>query len=969
MIRLFVLILLSISFPVSFLMAQISSSWETLLNGSGDFGDRFICLVTDANNNIYAAGSTVNPNTDRDFLIVKYNAQAQVLWRKVFSAPGSGPDEAKKILLHPNGNIVITGYGNNRSVGNDYWTLMLNPSGDTLWTRLYNSPTTNLYDEPNGMVIDGQGNIIITGESDQDPSPTLNNDFLTIKYNSSGSLLWAVRYNAAANDNDRAVAVATDATNNIYITGRSFNGNDDDYVTIKYSADGVQQWLNTFNNGGTDRPVDIGIDNAARIYVTGRSSNGTDDDYRTIQYSASGTQLFSVLYDVAGQDRPVDMVVLPAGGCIITGRCDGNPAAGINYDIHTIAYTAAGVRSWTGIYAGTAGNDDVPVSMSLTSDGKALVTGYTDQDNTTAVSNDLVLLQYSATGTNLITQTYNGSAGKDEEGAAVALCPNGNIAVGGFSSDATSQFDGLLLIYNGNTAPLTKNIWNGVGDNGENIRSLTTDASGNVYFCGYSVRRDNNRDFYFGKLNSFGSLQWSRDTTGSLFGSDEEANSIALDAANNVIVSGFLKNSGTSSDIYVEKYTNQGSRIWSYSYDNPINESDRALDMVLDNTGNIYLCGRTDTDPSWQVNEDLLILKLSSSGSLVWTATYPSPTLLDRAQFVRLNNANELLVAGILQNGTNNNIIIIKYNNAGVQQWVKVLDFRGANEKLNDFLMDNVGNLYLTGQSQLSSGSVDYDAFVCKINPSGQQEWVKYAGVAGNGLDEGIALALAPDNTIWVTGNQDTDAGVNENLDVFLMHYDAAGNALLTNPILYQTPNSDEADDLVLISNNEPCIAAHTNTAVAGDIDFSMRLLILNNNNLTMAYQRSISDTIDVANLLLWNSSLNTLYAGGSSWTLSGQRDALIGKYLRIPLSTRDLSTLNLSVFPNPSSDFILIRGPLDASTQLTVLDQEGRLIYQEKLNPGILNKKLNSASWARGVYMLRMENKNATATLQIIKN
>ena len=136
-----------------------------------------------------------------------------------------------------------------------------------------------------------------------------------------------------------------------------------------------------------------------------------------------------------------------------------------------------------------------------------------------------------------------------------------------------------------------------------------------------------------------------------------------------------------------------------------------------------------------------------------------------------------------------------------------------------------------------------------------------------------------------------------------------------------------------------------------------------------MAYQRSISDTIDVANLLLWNSSLNTLYAGGSSWALSGQRDALIGKYLRIPLSTRDLSTLNLSVFPNPSSDFILIRGPLDASTQLTVLDQEGRLIYQEKLNPGILNKKLNSASWARGVYMLRMENKNATATLQIIKN
>jgi uncharacterized delta-60 repeat protein len=968
MFRFVVFLTALVLLPISFLFSQITSNWESLLNGQGDFGDRLNTVVTDVNNNIYAAGYTVNPNTDRDFLIIKYNAQAQVQWRKVFSAPGNGPDEAKKILLHPNGNIVVSGYGNNKSVGNDFWTMMLNSSGDTLWTRLYNSPATNLYDEPNGMTIDGLGNIIITGESDQDPTPFLNNDFLTVKYNSTGSLLWAVRFNATANNNDRSVAVTTDATNSIYITGRSFNGNDDDYVTIKYNADGVQQWLRAFNNGGTDRPVAIGTDNAGRVYVTGRSSNGTDDDYRTLQYNSTGSLLFNSFYDFVGQDRPVDMVVLPAGGCIVTGRSDANPTVGINYDIHTVALSATGVRSWVGTYAGAAANDDIPVSIALAADGNVSVAGFTDRDNTIAISNDLVLLQYSSTGTNLITQTFNGTANKDDEGDGVTISSNGNIVVAGFTSEANAQRNALLLVYNGNNNAIAQNIWSGAGDNGENIRQLTTDANGNVFFCGYSVRQDNNRDFYFGKLNSSGALDWSRDTTGSLFGSDEEANAIALDVSGNVIVSGYLKNSGTSSDIYVEKFSNTGSRIWNYRYDSPINESDRSADMVLDNSGNIYLCGKTDVDPSWQVNDDILILKISSTGTILWTAAYSATSLLDKAQFVRLNSTGEVIVAGVLQNGTNDNVIVIKYNNAGVLQWTRILDFKGGIDKLNDMLLDNAGNIYLTGQSQLSSGSSDYDAFICKVTNAGLQEWVKFIGITGNGSDEGISLALASDNTLWVAGHQDSDAGINTNLDVFLMSYDASGNNLLTNPVLYQTPNSDEADDIVLMNNNEPCLAIHTNTATGGDIDYALRLLLLNNNTLTQAYQRNISDTIDVANLLLWNSSLNALFVGGSSWTFSGQRDALIGRYSQVPTALNEFSTLQVSAFPNPVSNYLILNDLPDSDVMLHVWDQGGRLIHQEKLTRGLQTKYINCSAWIPGTYIIRLVNHKAATTIQLIK-
>ncbi|MBU6157808.1 MAG: T9SS type A sorting domain-containing protein [Bacteroidetes bacterium] len=968
--RFSIVVMLSILLPYATVIGQISSNWETLLNGTGDFGDKLNAVVADKNNNLYAAGYTVSPNTDRDFLIVKYDAQAKVLWRKIFAAPGNGPDEAKKIVLHPGGNIVVTGYGNNKSVGNDFWTIMLNPSGDTVWSRLYNSPTTNLYDEPNGIAIDGQGNIIITGESDQDPSAFLNNDFLTIKYNSAGLLQWEVRENLPANNNDRALAVTTDATNNIYITGRSFNGNDDDYVTIKYNPDGIKQWQKSYNGVGTDRPVSIGVDNASNVYVTGRSSNGTNDDYRTIKYDASGTQLFNVIYDVSGHDRPVEMVVLPSGGCIVTGRSDGNPAAGINYDIRTVSYSATGTRLWVAIYAGAAGNDDVPVGLSVTADGKALVTGFTDRDNTVNVSKDLVLLQYSNTGAELIKQTFNGTANKDDEGEGVAISPNGNIAVVGFTAESNNQHNALLLIYNGNTAPLAQNIWSGLGDNGENIRALTADASGNLFFCGYSVRQDNNRDFYYGKLNAAGVLQWSKDTTGSLYGSDEEANAIALDGGGNVYVSGFLKNSGTSSDVYLEKLTNQGTRIWNFRYDAPTSESDRALDMVLDNTGNAYLCGKTDIDTSWQVNDELLVMKVSNAGQLLWTATYAAPSsLLDKAQIVRLNNANEVIVAGVLQNGTNDNIIVIKYSNTGVQHWVKVLDFRGANDRLNDMILDNAGNILLTGQSQLNSGSSDYDAYICMVNAAGQQDWIRFIQNGGNGQDEGIALSLASDNSIWLTGHIDADAGTNENLDVFLMHYDAKGNSLQNSPTFYQTASDDVADDLVMINNVEPCLAIHTNTATGSDVDYAMRLLMLNSNALTLAYQRNISDTIDVANSLLWNNNLNALYVGGSSWSAAAQRDALLGKYTVIPTGINEIAPARISVFPNPAADYFVVQGKFGSDVSLKAWDQSGKLIHQETWLRGDSQKQVDCKKWLPGSYIITLAGTKGMQSFQIIKN
>ncbi|MEY4331049.1 MAG: hypothetical protein RL609_1797 [Bacteroidota bacterium] len=962
--------LLTAILPLFFLFikinAQFTSKWENTINGVGDFGDRFNSVVTDGNNNIYVTGYSVNPNLDRDIIVAKYNSSFKLEWRKTFIGTGNGPDEGKKILVHPNGNIVVMAYVNNKAVGNDFFTAMLKNNGDTIWTRTYNSPTTNLYDEPNAMSIDAQGNIVVVGESDRDPSPIVNNDYLIVKYSSSGSAIFSTRYNATANDNDRAISVVTDPLNNIIVTGRSFNGKDDDYVTIKYNSTGTQQWLKVFNNGGMDRPISIGIDLTGNIYVAGRSNNGNDDDYRLIQYNSAGTQQFSVFYDVAGHDRPVDMVVFPSGGCVITGRCDGNPALGIDYDVHTVSYNSTGSKSWVAIFKGPALNDDIPTNIKYDTNGNTLITGYTDVDKSVSINNDIFIVQYSNTGTELIKQTFNGSGNYNDEGMGVLPLNNGSLIVVGSATNASNQTEAIGLIYKGNSAATMQITYNGIGDNSDNIRGIATDFDGNIYFCGYTVNKDQSRDFTYGKLNPNGTMLWKKDTTGTLFGSDEEANSIAIDSNGNLIVSGYLKNSGTSSDVYVEKTSPTGSRIWNFLYDSPINESDRATDVVVNKLGEVFIIGKSDVDPSWQVNDDILVIKISSTGTMLWKRNFSSPTLLDRAQFAKLNSSGELIVAGQLQNGKNDNLIVLKYNSIGTLMWSKTLDISGGNDKINDMVTDKFGNIILTGQSQKSTLSIDYESFTICLDNLGQQTWAKFIGFTGNGQDEGISVALDNDNSIWVAGNIDSDTTADVNLNVFLMHYDITGKNLLSAPILYQGQYSDEVDDLEIIENGVPVIAVHSNTLNNGKIDFAMNLVELKNGELTNSYQRTISDTIDVANTLKWHSPSSSLIVGGSSYTQNGQRDMLIGKYTRGMNADNKAESETLGFYPNPCEDYLIVTSK--STGILKIMSVNGDILYNQSLPADRTNLSIDLSTLSSGFYILEITSNQTIQSSLFIK-
>ena len=81
---------------------QITQQWVATYNGSGDYNDRYTCMATDASGNFYLGGSTINPDVNKDYLVVKLNSSGTELWRKELNWTSNGPDEVLSIAVDAN---------------------------------------------------------------------------------------------------------------------------------------------------------------------------------------------------------------------------------------------------------------------------------------------------------------------------------------------------------------------------------------------------------------------------------------------------------------------------------------------------------------------------------------------------------------------------------------------------------------------------------------------------------------------------------------------------------------------------------------------------------------------------------------------------------------------------------------------------------------------------------------------------
>ncbi len=234
-------------------------------------------------------------------------------------------------------------------------------------------------------------------------------------------------------------------------------------------------------------------------------------------------------------------------------------------------------------------------------------------------------------------------------------------------------------------------------------------------------------------------------------GNDNDVPSaIAIDNTGYIYVSGRSIGSGSQEDFVTIKYAPNGDTVWLRTYNGPGNGIDVVNDMVLDNAGNIYVAGYslgTSTD------KDITTIKYFPNGDTAWVRRYNGPANgPDGADAIAVDNAGNVYVGGwIVVTGAQDDFTTIKYYPNGDTAWVRT--YNGTNnwaDYIYDIAVDNSGNVYVSGWSD---GVGSYSDFATiKYYPNGDTAWVRRYNGPGNSNDAPNAIVVDNTGNVYVAG-------------------------------------------------------------------------------------------------------------------------------------------------------------------------------------------------------------------------
>jgi len=351
-------------------------------------------VTVDSSGNIYVTGSTKggldgNSNTagsSWDFFLVKYNSSGVKQWTEqygnvaaeVLGVGGYYTDFGQGVTVDSSDNIYVTGtinYG-----GNDIFLVKFYDNGTKQWTKLLGTSSDDRValgfgEIMDGVTVDSSDNIYVVGSTKGGMDNNTNSggwDFFLVKFNSSGTKQWTQQLGTSSTDYGNAVAV--DSSDNIYVTGTTAGGLDNnthfganDIFLVKYNSSGEKQWTQQLggffigDSSGTivyshnDAGTGVTVDSSNNIYVTGSTSKvivGSNTSYGgvdtvLVKYNSSGAKQWAKQLGTSGHDYGQGVTADSSGNIYVTGKTngglDGNTSSG-SLDVFLVKYNSDGVK-------------------------------------------------------------------------------------------------------------------------------------------------------------------------------------------------------------------------------------------------------------------------------------------------------------------------------------------------------------------------------------------------------------------------------------------------------------------------------------------------------------------------------------------------------------------------------------------------------------------------------------------------
>jgi hypothetical protein len=290
-------------------------------------------------------------------------------------------------------------------------------------------------------------------------------------------------------------------------------------------------------------------------------------------------------------------------------------------DIFVAKYASNGTPLWSKRFGSTLG--DVGKAVAIDGTGSVYITGYFRGSvdfgggPLSTSSTSAFLAKYSSTGLHLWSKKLSTPTSGMDEGDALAVDGNNNVLVGGIVYQ-TSDFGGGSLtsaggadIFLAEYSSTGAHTWSKrMGGTGEDwVNKVAVDGSGGPVVTGYfnasvdfgggMLTSAGGKDIFVARYSSNGSHVWSKRMGGSL---DDIAKSVAVDGGGNVVVTGnfastsvdfgggAFPNSG-GANIFLVKYSSTGTHVWSKQFGGTLSMAENACDVATDGAGNVLLTG------------------------------------------------------------------------------------------------------------------------------------------------------------------------------------------------------------------------------------------------------------------------------------------------------------------------------------------------------------------------------------------
>ncbi|KPJ96632.1 MAG: hypothetical protein AMJ53_00105 [Gammaproteobacteria bacterium SG8_11] len=600
-----------------------STEWQVFepSNGSTDMTAFQGYIVSDDSGNVYITSRHLgNYNT---FTTIKYNQMGEKKWEANHSTIVESLCEPMTLSIDNEGSIYISGSVNEFRNDNQYFLIIkYNSDGQEEWFTSY------LEDDhiPVALKTDAAGNVYVTLNRWEYSQGSYEENIVLLKYNRNGLLQWMNNFDISSQGNEFATAMELNINSEIIFSGRtSDQQSSEDYLILKYNKEGNLIWEKRYNGTKNEIswPVELIADNEGNIYIlAGARTNQTNNDIAIMKYSREGILDWITYYDKEiSWESASDMKMDEFGNIYVCALSFGSGNEE-SYWI-TLKFDKNGNKIWAAISDTPTPWSTMPRGIDIDNSGNVYIFGpnfLMSEVN----DRDFTLIKYNSNGQEQWLRTFNNSESSVDSPSKIAVDNSGNVYITGWSwrhydDEYQEIIENLIIKYNTSG----KQEWVKKYSNASyEYPLIVVDGWGDLIFS--AAFRSEESNYYptkivTKKINPDGSEQWSNVFSSSDMGSSY-LNDLITDKFGNVYIAAAAYRDATQYDFATIKYSASGEEEWVAFHD--AGNSEQAYMIDVDNLGNVYVSGQTYT-LNWR--EIITTIKYNKSGNFRWIMNFKSP--------------------------------------------------------------------------------------------------------------------------------------------------------------------------------------------------------------------------------------------------------------------------------------------------------------------------------------------------------